>query len=45
MTEQNLWQAHHRSSSVLVDNIAEGIHIVKCKYGHDKKIYEECRVK
>ena len=34
-----------RSLSNLVDNLAEGIHKIKCKYGHDNKKYETCEIK
>ena len=33
------------SSSNLVDNIAEGIHKVKCKYGYYNKKCETCEIK
>ena len=29
----------------LADNLAEGIHKTKCKYGHNNKKCKECRVK
>ena len=29
----------------LVNNIAEKIHRTKCKYGHDNKKCETCRIK
>ena len=29
----------------LVNNLSEGIHRIKCKYGHDDKKYETCRIK
>ena len=28
--------------SNLVNNLSEGIHRIKCKYGHDDKICETC---
>ena len=28
-----------------VDNLAEGIHKIKCKYGHDNKKCETCGIK
>ena len=31
--------------SVLVNNLAEGIHKIKRKYGHDNKKFETCGVK
>ena len=33
------------SLSNLVSNFSEGIHKIKCKYGHDDKKCETCRVK
>ena len=33
------------SLSNLISNIAEGIHRIKCKYGHDNKKCETCRIK
>ena len=33
------------SLSNLVNNLAEGIHKIKCKYGHDYKISETCGIK
>ena len=33
------------SLSNLVNNLFEGIHRIKCKYGHDDKKCETCRVK
>ena len=33
------------SLSNLVNNIAEKIHRTKCKYGHDNKKWETCRIK
>ena len=33
------------SLSNFVDNIAEGIHKTKCKYGHDNEKYEICGMK
>ena len=33
------------SLSNLVNNISEGIYIIKCKYGHDHKICEAGRIK
>ena len=29
----------------LVDNLSEGIHKIKCKYGHDDKKCETCGIK
>ena len=29
----------------LVNNLSEGIHTVKCKYGHDDKKCETCKIK
>ena len=31
--------------SNLVNNLSEGIHKVKCKYGHDDKTCETCEIK
>ena len=31
--------------SNLVDNLSEGIHRIKCKYGHDDKKCKTCRIK
>ena len=33
------------SLSNLVNNLAEGIHKVKCKYKHNDKKYETCGIK
>ena len=33
------------SSSNLVNNRSEGIHRIKCKYGHDDKKCETCGIK
>ena len=33
------------SLSNLVNNLSEGIHNIKCKYGHDDKKYETCGIK
>ena len=33
------------SLSNLVNNLAKGIHKVKCKYGHDDKKCETCGIK
>ena len=33
------------SLSNLVNNVSEGIHRTKCKFGHDDKKCETCRVK
>ena len=33
------------SSSNLVNNLSEGIHRIKCKYGHDDKKCETCGIK
>ena len=30
--------------SNLVDNLAEGIHEIKCTHGHDNKICETCGI-
>ena len=32
------------SLSNLVNNLSEGIHKIKCKYGHDDKKCETCRI-
>ena len=32
------------SLSNLVNNLAEGIHKIKCKYGHNDKKYEPCGI-
>ena len=29
----------------LVNNLSEGIHKIKCKYGHDDKKFKTCRIK
>ena len=34
-----------RSLSNLVNNLSEGIHKIKCKFGHDDKKCETCRIK
>ena len=31
--------------SNLVNNLSEGIHKIKCKFGDDNKKYESCRIK
>ena len=31
--------------SDLVNNLSEGNHIIRCKYGHDGKNFENCRIK
>ena len=31
--------------SYLVNDLSEGIHTIKCKYGHDDKACETCRIK
>ena len=31
--------------SNLVNNLSEGIHKIKCKYGHDGKKCETCKIK
>ena len=31
---QDLWQAHYQ---IIVNNLSEGIHKIKCIYGHDDK--------
>ena len=33
------------SLSNIVNNFSEGIHTIKCKYGHDIKKCETCRIK
>ena len=33
------------SLSNLVNNLSEGIHGIKCKYGHDDKRFETCGIK
>ena len=33
------------SLSNLVNNLSEGIHRIKCKYGHDDKKRKACRIK
>ena len=33
------------SLSNLVNNLSEGIHNIKCKYGHNDKKFETCRIK
>ena len=33
------------SSSNLFNNLSEGIHKTKCKYGYDDKKCETCRIK
>ena len=33
------------SLSNLVNNLAEGVHRIKCKYGHDNKNCEICEIK
>ena len=33
------------SLSNLVNNLSEGIHRIKCKYGHDDKKCETCGIK
>ena len=33
------------SLSNLVNNLSEGIHKLKCKFGHDDKKYETCGIK
>ena len=33
------------SLSNLVNNLSEGIHKIKCKYGHDDKKCETCEIK
>ena len=33
------------SLSNLANNLSEGIHKIKCKYGHDNKKCETCRIK
>ena len=33
------------SLSNLVNNLSEGIHRIKCKFGHNNKKYGTCRIK
>ena len=33
---QDLWQAHYHMLS-LSNNLSEGVHRIKCKFGHDDK--------
>ena len=33
------------SLSNIVNNLAEGIHEIKCKYRHDKRKSEMCKIK
>ena len=33
------------SLSNLVNNLSEGIHKIKCKYGHNHTKWETCRIK
>ena len=33
------------SLSNVVSNLSEGVHRIKCKYGHDDKKREICRIK
>ena len=33
------------SLSNLVNNLSEGIHRIKCKFGHNDKKYETCGIK
>ena len=33
------------SLSNLANNLSEGIHIIKCKFGHGDKKCETCRIK
>ena len=33
------------SLSTLVNNLSERNNKIKCKYGHDNKKYEKCRIK
>ena len=33
------------SLSNVVNNLSEGIHRIRCKYGHDDKKYQTCRIK
>ena len=33
------------SLSNFINILAEGIHKIKCKYAHDNKKYETCRIK
>ena len=37
---QDLWQVHY-----LVNNLSEGIHRIKCKFGHKDKKCETCGIK
>ena len=41
-TGYNLLIVKDLSLSNLVDNLAEGIHKIKCKYGHDNEKSEKC---
>ena len=38
---QDLWQAHYQ---IIVNNLSEGIHKIKCIYGHDDKKCEPCGI-
>ena len=38
---QDLWQAHYQ---IIVNNLSEGIHKIKCIYGHDDKKCEACGI-
>ena len=40
---QDLWQVH--SLSNLENNLPEGVHRIKCKFGHDDKKYETYGIK
>ena len=33
-----------RSLSNPVNNLSEGIHKIKCKYGHDEEKYKTCEI-
>ena len=41
---QDLWQVHYQVH-YLVNNISQGIHRVRCKFGHDDKKCETCGTK
>ena len=38
---QDLWQAHNQILSII---FSEGIYKIKCKYRHDEKKCETCRI-
>ena len=39
---QDLWQAHYQ---ILLIIFSEGIHRIKCKFGHDDEKSEACGIK